>query len=206
MRPYLLRLIESLADQGHAASSAESISWAAHREAEKLADITMVDELADAARSDPSKHRRAGCYFVIGKIGHNLQDARCASVLLGLLAAEKDKNNIASLLNRVGEIPKRAELDLAAVYALLRDGRWRVRHAAIRALDNSASPDVEDRLLKHLVETEDPVDQTYCHAVLNHIGTPRSIPAVEVNLKSRKIDVKMSAESALRAIRMRHGL
>jgi HEAT repeats len=145
----------------------------------------MVDELAGAARSDASKHRRAACYFVIGKIGRNLQDARCASVLFGLLAAEKDKHNIAALLERIGEIPKRAELDLDAVYALLEDGRWLIRHAAIRALDNTASPEVENWLLKHLVETEDPVDQTYCHAVLNRIGTPRSIPAIEVNLKSR---------------------
>jgi hypothetical protein len=120
LRPYLLQLIERLADRSHAASSAESISWAAHREAEKLADITMVDELAGAARSDASKHRRAACYFVIGKIGRNLQDARCASVLLGLLAAEKDKHNIAALLERIGETPKRAELDLDTVYALSR--------------------------------------------------------------------------------------
>jgi HEAT repeat protein len=204
MRPYLASLIERLADKTPFQSSDESISFAAHREAGKLDDITMVDELAQAVPNESSKWRRVGCYVTIGAIGRNLKDPRCASVLLGLLPGEKEKYNIASLLQSVGEIPKPPEFDLAPVFALLGDDRWLVRHAAIRALENTSNPEAEVRLVKHLSATDDPHDQVICHSVLNHIGTPRSIPTIRANLKSRKRDVKLSAEAAIVAIKERH--
>jgi len=165
-----------------------------------------VDELAEVAATDKAKPRRAACYFVIGKIGGNVQDSRCARVLLDLLNTERDKHNVASILERVAEISKPSAFDLSSVYVLLEDSRWRVRHAAIQALRNSQGEEVETRLLRHLASTDDPHDQTYCHAVLNHLGTVRSIPLLEANLKSRKRDVKLSAEAALHAIRCRGGV
>jgi HEAT repeat protein len=205
MRAYLADLIDRLAKDEPMMSSANSVSWAAHREAEQLRDLSMVDELVEAAASDKAKPRRAACYFVIGKIGGNVQDARCARVLLDLLNTERDKHNIASILERVAEISKPSTFDLSSVYALLEDPRWRVRHAAIQALRNSQGEEVETHLLRHLASSDDPYDQTYCHSVLNYLGTVRSIPLLEANLKSRKRDVKMSAEAALRAIRSRGG-
>jgi len=204
MRPYLEDLIARLADQTPTPSSSSSVSWLAHREAEALTDGTMVGELAASVQAERSKHRRMSCYFVIGKIGHNLRDPEAAVVLLSLLESERDKYNLATLLECVGEIPKAAECDLSRVYGLLQDKRWLVRHAAIRALNNSTSPEAEQRLLHHLAETTDPDDQIYCHAVLNRIGTRRAIGPIELNLKSRKRDVKLSAQSALAAIRARH--
>jgi HEAT repeat protein len=184
-------------------SSDDSVSWAAHREAEQLRDVSMVDELADVAAHEKVKARRAACYFVIGKIGGNVQDAHCARVLLNLLDNETDKHNIASTLERVAEIKKPSTFDLSSVYALLGDSRWRVRHAAIQALGNSQGEEVETHLLRHLASTSDSFDQIYGHAVLGGLGTARSIPLLEVNRKSRKPDVKLSAENALHAIRNR---
>lgn len=203
MQAYLVDLIDRLAKNEPAVSSEDSVSWAAHREAEQLRDISMVDELARVASTEKSKARRAACYFVIGKIGSNVQDAGCARVLLELLKTEKDKYNLGSILERVAEINKPSAFDLSGVYALLEDARWIVRHAAIRALNNSQCEEVEEHLLRHLAATDDPYDKAYCHAVLNHLGTARSIPLLEESLKSRKRDVKLSAEAALRAIRSR---
>jgi hypothetical protein len=162
----------------------------------------MVAELAEAARTLPTAKRR-GCYFTIGKIGRNARDEYCATVLLELLPAENDKYNLDCLLQGVGEIPKGRDLELSVVFPLLDDRRWLVRDAAIQALDCSANPDVEAQLIKHLLATADAHDQTYCHAVLNHIGTRRALPAIEANIKSRKRDVKISAELAVQAIRER---
>jgi hypothetical protein len=81
-----------------------------------------------------------------------------------------------------------------------------VRQAAINALDNSANPETEIRVIEHLAATTDPSEQTYCHAVLSSIGTVRSLPVIEANLKSRKRDVKASARWAANAIRVRNGL
>src|SRR5258705_12029258 len=160
MRAYLADLLERLAKHEPNVSSADSVSWTAHREAEVLRDVSMVDELAGIAAAEGAKARRAACYFVIGKIGRNLQDARCAAVLLGLLKTERDKYNIASILDRVAEISKPPAFDLSPVYALLEVPRWLVRHAAIGALDDSRSEEVEARLLQHLVARDDPFDQT----------------------------------------------
>jgi hypothetical protein len=42
-----------------------------------------------------------------------------------------------------------------------------------------------------------------CHATLNEIGSAKAIPLLEKNLKSRKVDVKMSAKFAIEAIKAR---
>ncbi len=205
MRPYLEDLVERLADQTPVTSSPESVSWTAHREAEQLTDITMVDDLAEGARKLRPAQRRA-CYFTIGKIGLNLGDERCVEVLLGLVPAETNKYGLAGLLEGIGRIPKGSQLDLSPVYPLLDDERWLVRRAAIKALDNSANPDSEARILQHLVSTDDPDDIPCCNAVLSNIGTVRALPVIEANLTSRKRDVKASAEWAVNAIRERNGL
>jgi HEAT repeat protein len=206
VRPYLEELVERLADRAPLVGSSEdSVSWRAHREAESLSDPTMVDELVQGAVGQRSKHIRAACYFAIGMIGRNLGQARVALVLLQLLEGETDKYNLASLLQRIGGIPKLADCDLSKVYEFLEDKRWLVRHAAIDALDNSANPEVEERLLRHLAEASDHHDKIHCHSVLNRIGTPRSLGPIEANLESRKRDVKLSAQAALAAIRQRNG-
>lgn len=203
MRAYLADLIDRLASQEPATSSDESISWAAHREAEKLNDMSMVDELLIALDGERTRARRRACCFVIGKIGSNLQDARCAQVLLDVSRRETDRYVVAAILERVAEMRKPATFDLSRVYDLLDDERWLVRHAAIRALDRSESEEAELRLLRHLGSTQDPSDQTYGHSVLHQIGTARSIPLLEVNARSRKRDVRLSAEAAILAIRSR---
>ena len=78
MRPYLEDLVQRLADRTEVQSSSDSVSSAVHRKAEQLTDISMVSELAEAARTLPTAKRR-GCYFTIGKIGRNLQDEHCAA-------------------------------------------------------------------------------------------------------------------------------
>ena len=202
MRAYLEDLIERLADQAPTTSSAQSVSFAAHREAEQLTDASIVDELAEAVRRlKPAQ--RSGCYFIIGKVGRNSGEERCAAILLDLLPSETSKYNLASLLDGVAGVPKGPRFDLSPVYPLLDDKRWLVRHAAIRALDNSASPDAEVRLLSHLASTVDQYDMTYCHAVLSRIGTIRALPAIEPNLMSKKRDVRDSARWAVDAIRKR---
>lgn len=100
-------------------------------------------------------------------------------------------------------VPKGLQLDLSSVYPFLEDKRGLVREAAIQALDHSANTDAEARVIGHLASTTNPYDITYCHAVLNHIGTPRALPTIEANLASRKRDVKLSAQFVAEAIRNR---
>ncbi len=206
--PYLIDLIERMSEvtpRSSGTSSFESVSWAAMREAETLADISMVPELLAAAGGTLPHTQRQNCYFTIGKIGVNLRDANCATALLKCLAFEHNKYNLARILDSIGEIPKPVDFEYGAIEPWLHDRRWLVRHAAINAFQNAHGEAAERYVLGHLANTDDPFDQTYCHALLNQIGTSRALPVIEPNTKSRKQNVRLSAQLAAQAIRLRHG-
>ena len=185
------------------ANSADSSSWRALREAEGLADPTLVRELVEYLNTNPGKDKRQAAYFALGELGKNLQSSECASVLLSCISKENDKYVLAGLLDRLAEIPKPASLDLKPIYQLLTDKRWLVRYSAIAALGNTESAEAEDRLLTILADSADPNDLIYCHATLNSIGTTKSISRLREGLKSRKRDVKLSAKAAIEAIEAR---
>lgn len=186
-------------------NSEDSISWKAHREAETLADPSMVEELAQYLRHESSKERRTQAYFILGKLGKKVRGRDCVAILLSHLSTETNKYVLSVLLDALADVHKPRDIDLYQVFRLLEDDRWLVRHSAIQALRDTESHEVEDQLLRLLERTSDPYDMTYCQAVLNEIGSAKAIPFLEKNLKSRKRDVKMSAESAIQAIRTRDG-
>jgi len=68
MRPELLELIQRMTVHQDVVSSGDSISWQAHREAEMLADMPLVDELDAYLGQRPKKEQRSAAYFIIGKI------------------------------------------------------------------------------------------------------------------------------------------
>jgi len=204
MREVLLDLIARMTMQEpRCLNSDDSISWHAHREAEKLIESSMVDELANYVRHEPDRKHRGAAYFILGKLGQKVRAADCASILLSHVRSETNKYVLSRLLDAVGGVPKPRELDLSAIFELLHDERWLVRHSAIQALRQTDSSEAEDRILIHLDKTTDPHDMIYCHATLSEIGTTKALPLIERNLKSRKRDVKASAQWAIEAINAR---
>jgi HEAT repeats len=203
MRTYLMDLLERLSMPEPGVSSADSISWHAHREAEQLRDLALVADLDEFLSSNPPARKRTAAYFIVGAIGKNCGSGECASMLIKYASSEKDKYALHDLLDRLAEIPKPNHIDLEPLFALLEDQRWLVRHAAIRSLMNVSSPEPEVRLLALLGSTTDPHDLIYCHATLNRIGTAKSLAALRSNLTSRKRDVKLSAAAAIDAIEAR---
>jgi len=205
MQQELLELIQQMTAQQDVVSSGDSISWQAHREAELLSDMTLVDELDAYLGQKPKKERRAAAYFIIAKIGKNCLSEECASRLIEYSSKEPDKYALASLLERLADIPKPESVDFRPLFPFLKDKRWLVRHAAIQSLKRCTSAEAEDKLLEILATTSDPYDIIYCHATLNQIGTRKALPALTQNLKSRKRDVKVSAQAAIEAIKTRDG-
>ncbi|MPV65388.1 HEAT repeat domain-containing protein [Burkholderia sp. BE17] len=202
MRQELLELIHRMTVQQKLGSD-DSISWHAHREAELLADMTLVDELDAFLGQAPNKDQRSAAYFIIGKIGKNCLSAACASRLIEYSSKESDKYALANLLDRLADIPKPENVDLRPLFTLVEDQRWLVRHAAIRSLKQCTNAEAEDKLLEILATTSDPYDAIYCHATLYQIGTRKALPALTQNLTSRKRDVKISARAAIEAIEAR---
>lgn len=78
-----------------------------------------------------------------------------------------------------------------------------MRHSAIKSLKRCQNAYAEDKLLEILATTSDPYDAIYCHATLSQIGMHKALPALAQNLKSRKRDVKASAQAAIEAIEAR---
>jgi HEAT repeat protein len=206
MRQELLELIQRMTVKEGVDSSNESIAWQAYREAEQLADMRLVDELDANLTQKPQKEQRKAAYFITDKIGKNCLNGECASRLIEYSSKEPDKYALANLLERLADIPKPQSVDVSPLFPLLKDKRWLVRHSAIQSLKRCTSADAEEKLLEILATTSDPHDLTYCHSTLNQIGTHKALPALMQNLKSRKGDVKGSAQAAIEAINARHGL
>ncbi len=203
MQTYLHDLISRMTVREKVMNSEESISWHAYREAESLEELSALQELDAFLRASPPKAECSAAYFMVGALGKNLKESRCASTLISYIPSETDKQALATLLDNIAKVPVGIGTDLGPVYDLLRDTRWLVRHSAIQALRTSRTPETEDRLLAALVESTDPRDKVYCHSVLSRVGTLKSIPALQAGLESSKRDVKLSAKAAIQEIMLR---
>jgi HEAT repeat protein len=186
-----------------ATNSADSTSWRAHREAEKLSDPDMLDEVLEYLSKKRSKGERKAAYFILGKIGKNIESTKASHALLQHVLLEKDKYALSSALDLIADLPLREDEDISPITNFLSDTRWPVRHSAIQALRSASSPEAESRLINLLENTKDDFDKIYCHSTLSFIGTEQSIPALQANIQSRKRDVKASAINALENIQQR---
>jgi len=184
-------------------NSDQSVSWHAYREAEALSDASLINELAEYVQRESKQDCRGAAYFILGKLGEKFPASQCAAILVAHAKNEKNKYVLATLLDALAHVSKPSDLDLTPVYALLGDDRWLVRHSAIQSLKRTNSPKVEDMILHVLETTGDPYDLVYCQATLNEIGSAKAIPFIARNLKSRKRDVKDSAQLAIEAIEAR---
>jgi hypothetical protein len=204
MRQNLKSLIEKMSVvEKPSTNSDSSIAWRAHREAELLRDPSLVDELAGYLATTPTNSHRKSVYFILGKLGRQVRKGDCTSLLLTSLNHENDKYVLAGVLNALSELNVTRNDALDRVFDLLRDNRWLVRHSAIRALQGTNSQQCEQQIIALLETTTDQYDMTYCHATLGKIGTTKSIPYLENNLKSAKRDVRISAQTAIDNIQER---
>ena len=203
MRSALIDLIARMTVREGNINSDQSVAWHAHREAEALSDASLIGELADYVQRESKQDSRRAAYFILGKLGEKFPTSECAALLVERAKLENNKYVLATLLDALGHSSKPTDLDLTPVYALLTDERWLVRHSAIQSLKRTDSPKVEEMILHVLETTSDPYDLVYCQATLNEIGSAKAIPFIAKNLKSRKRDVKDSAQSAIEAIEAR---
>lgn len=124
---------------------------------------------------------------------------------------ETDKYVLSSILDRVSDWGRKGlllprEMDFSPVLALTVDERRAVRHDAIRAL--SACPgEASRRACTFYLEQGDEkawqYEIYYANIALQSIGEPADIPFLERFLKSRRPDLKLTAQYAIQYIRER---
>ena len=197
-------LIQRMTNKEKYTNSQDSVSWNAHREAEKLNDYKIFETIKDRLEKKIDKDTKAAIYFIIGKIGKNLQSKEIGNYLLLRLKMETDKYIISNVLDLIQNIPKDESNDLSIIYAYLSEERWLIRHSAISSLRNTKDKITEDILLNHIEEAKDKIDIAICNGVLNTIGTQKSIPKLMELSKSKTRDIKISAKFALEEIEKRH--
>ncbi|MDD5318635.1 MAG: HEAT repeat domain-containing protein [Candidatus Pacebacteria bacterium] len=185
--------------------SSKTVSWQACREAEKMANKEYVDPLINFINTEKDKQKRRAAYFVLGQIAKNSKETKAVVYLIERLGIETDRYILGSLLDLINWTDKPKEVDLDNIIKLIGHKNAIVSSSAIRALRNSNNEKVEDLLIHLLNTSEDPYVLTCVNATLNNMGTPKAIPYIEKNLKSRKVDLKISAEMAIEQIQKRSG-
>ncbi|MCJ9695320.1 HEAT repeat domain-containing protein [Rhizobium leguminosarum] len=203
MRLYLEEIISRMCLKEPGVSSADSKSWHAYREAERLSDAEVIQEICHYLEKKRNAPQRSSAYFILGKVGKNLANAEATQLLLMCISTEVDKYALSTALDMISELALKADEDISMIINLLQDRRWLVRHAAIRALKSSKSAQAEKELIALLGETNDVYDKIYCHVTLGVIGTAQALPAIQINTKSRKPDLKVSAVHAIESIKAR---
>jgi HEAT repeat protein len=209
MDMYLIELIDRMNDDSDhniekGYNSADTISWKATREAEKISTIDFIEQLQNYIKIEKDKKKRDKAYFIIANIAKNTNDQHTAGFLIQRLKNEKDKYIISSLLYNLSKITKPKGTDLTSLIVATQSDKWLIRHSAIQAFVNTNDEIAESTLTNILDKTEDPYDIIYANSTLGKIGTLKSIPFLEQHLTSKKRDVKGSAQFAIEEIKKRH--
>lgn len=213
----LLDLIERINTRDeHFPVSTETTSWKALREAETLDDPGLFPLLREIVTENEGKGKekreiRRAAYFIYGRGMEKAFSPAEAPFFLGRLSVETDKYVLSSILDRVADWGRKGlllpeEMDVSPVLALTVDERRSVRHDALRAL--SACPGEESRgacafYLKQEDEKTWQYEIYYANIALQTIGIPEDIPLLERFLKSRRPDLKLTAQYAIQYIRER---
>jgi len=199
-----------------AACSTDTVRWKALREAETLTDPELFPLLREIITSHEGKAKakrevRNAAYFIYGRLMEQVFLPENAPFYLGRLAVEIDKYVLSSILDRVKDWGRKGrllppEVDVSPVIALTVDDRWLVRHSAIHAL--SACPgEASRRACTFYLGQEDEkaykYEIYYANIALQTIGMPEDIPLLERFLKSRRPDLKLTAQYAIQYIRER---
>jgi len=204
----------------HFTVSTETTSWKARREAETLTDPALFPLLQEIIEEHGGKKKdqreiRNAAYFIFGRLMQaSFEEVACA-FFLRRPGAETDKYILSSMLDRVHDwrrpagktVP--AGVDISNILTLAKDDRPHVRHSAIRAL--GACPRAESRavLLYYLLQEDEKAYQYeiyYANIAMQDIGEPKDIPFLERFLKSRRPDIKMTAQYAIQFIQARNRL
>lgn len=196
--------------------STETTSWKGLREAETLDDPGLFPPLREIITEHEGKAKarreiRSAAYFIYGRLMERIFSPPEAPFFLGRLTVETDRYVLTSLLDRVGDWGRKRLLlpegmDFSPVLALTADDRRPVRHDAIRAL--SACPGEESRkacafYLGQEDEKGYQYEIYYANIALQTIGGPEDIPLLERFLKSRRPDLRLTAQYAIQYIRER---
>ena len=114
-----------------------SISWHAHREAEKISDASvfpLLMKIVEDNRQKKQKKIRDAAYFIMGKVLVRTFSREACEFLIRQLETETDRNILSGILDRIKDLKLPADVDISLIIACTKPDTWDVRHSAIYAL------------------------------------------------------------------------
>jgi hypothetical protein len=205
----LLILLEQMKLDLNVKNSADSLSWAAHRKAEKLNDFTLFPMLCDLIlENEGNKHKelRRNIYFVMGCLLRKKMIVTYCQYLIDRLGIETDKYTLALILNQIARLSIPREVNMDYVIKCSKNDKWLVRHSAITALRASDSESCREAARYWVKQVDEKIykyEIIYANACLNEIGVMEDIELLDIHTHSRIRDIKDSALYAIEAIKRR---
>ena len=205
---YLLDLIERMNSARPAKPPKQSISWHAHREAEKLANpafYPLLDAIITSADEEANEGIRKRAYTIMGRLLKNCFEKPYVDFLLQRLLVETDRDIQVAIMDALSDIEVTDDLDASSLIAFANHPAWQLRFAALCALGSFSSHESKTALYDFLERDRKRFKDEIIYAIasLGRIGTADDIPALEKFLEVRIQDMKIAAEFAISRIKER---
>ncbi len=182
----------------------KQISWFAARQAEKINSIKDFEYLKRTILSSDNVQKR-NAYFCVGNLSKNLKNKDIFDFLMSRIKVEADEDIQTTILTSVIKIEKESDYDLQSIFDLLENGNINLKTIAATSLQNSKNQIVEDKLLTSLQNEKNKLLHQMIAATLRDIGTIKSLPFLELKLKTEKgTDYKYFIETAINEIKERN--
>ena len=218
------RLLELIAKinttDEHFIVSTETTSWKAYREAETLTDPGLFPLLQEIIEEHDGKNKdeceiRKAAYFIFGHLMQVSFEEDACAFFLRRLNTETDEYILGDMLDWVHDwwrlsgktIPTGS--DISSILTLAKDIRDSVRHKAIYALVACPGEESRDILRYYLLQDDEKAYQYeiyYANIAMQGVGEPEDVPLLERFLKSRRPDIKLTAQYAIQYIQERNRL
>ncbi len=206
LEEYLYKLVEKMTVKEKVSSSDESVSFKAHREAEKIDDKNALEILKTMIISHSlkkDKEFRNACYFIYGKLLIKFPVYDYLSFYIEQIKKEDDKYMLTAMLDSLYQIEIPEGISPNAVITLADNEKWQIRYSAILALGSFHNEKCREKLREFISKDDEKKfkeEIIYANAAMGKCGEKNDIPYLKRHENSRVRDIRISATVAIEKI------
>ena len=123
-KAFVSDLAKRLSFQEYLVNSSESVSWSAHRDAEKLNDLKLFPYFKDFLETEKDNDIRRSVYFPVASIGGHNNDPKILNYLIARIGLEKTRRTKSTILDNTWQFYKENTIDLHPELEKLIYNKW----------------------------------------------------------------------------------
>ena len=210
LEEYLYELVEKMTVKEDVKSSDESVSFKAHREAEKIDDVKALEILKKMIISHSlkkDKKFRNACYFIYGKLLIKFPVYDYLSFYIEQIKKEDDKYILSAMLDSLCQIEIPDGISPNAVITLADNEKWQIRYSAISALGSFCNEQSREKLREYISKEDEKKfkeEIIYANAAIGKCGEKEDISYLELHKNSKIRDIRISSVLAIQKITERN--